>query len=57
MMDRALRDVAVMPDDGRAAKLLGLNEALPDDGDDDMIRAIGGTMQDTLLEEDAPALD
>lgn len=56
MMDRALRDVAVMPDDGSAAKLLGLNETLPDDGDDDLIKAIGGSSRDALLEE-APSPD
>ncbi|WP_398477115.1 DNA recombination protein RmuC [Tardiphaga sp.] len=57
MMDRALRDVAVMPDDGSAAKLLGLNETLPDDGEDDLIKAIGGTARDALLDEDAPSPD
>ena len=58
MMDRALRDVAVMPDDGRAAKLLGLNEALLDDGDDDvLIQAVAGSAQDARLEEDAPSVD
>src|SRR4051794_40636758 len=31
LMDRALRSVETMPDDGSAAKLLGLEERLPDD--------------------------
>ena len=54
---RALRDVSVMPDDGSAAKLLGLNETLPDDGEDDLIKAIGGAARDAVLEEDAPSPD
>ena len=32
LMDRALRDVETMPDDGSSAKLLGLEEKLPDSG-------------------------
>ncbi len=57
LMDRALRDVAVMPDDGSAARMLGLNEALPDDGEDDLIKAIGGAARDALLDEDTPSPD
>ncbi|UGV27462.1 DNA recombination protein RmuC [Rhodopseudomonas boonkerdii] len=57
LMDRALRDVAVMPDDGSAARMLGLNETPPDDGDDDLIKAMGGTARDAVLEEDAPSPD
>jgi DNA recombination protein RmuC len=57
LMDRALRDVAVMPDDGSAARMLGLNEALPDDGEDDLVKAIGGAARDAVLEEDAPSPD
>lgn len=44
LMDRALRDVAVMPDDGSAARLLGLSDTLPDEGD-------------AALEDDAPSPD
>jgi len=57
LMDRALRDVAIMPDDGSAAKMLGLNGALPDDGDDALTHAIGGAARDALLDEDAPSPD
>jgi len=40
MMDRALRNVETMPDDGSAAKLLGLEENIPDgDGKTDMMIA------------------
>ena len=33
MMDRALRSVETLPDDGSAAKLLGLDERIPGDGE------------------------
>jgi DNA recombination protein RmuC len=40
MMDRALRNVETMPDDGSASKLLGLEEKLPSgDGETDMLVA------------------
>ena len=57
MMDRALRNVELMPEDGSAARLLGLDEAPLDDNDDDLIKAIGGTARDAVLEEDAPSPD
>jgi DNA recombination protein RmuC len=39
MMDRALRNVETMPDDGSAAKLLGLEEKIPDGDSETMIAA------------------
>jgi len=37
--------------------MLGLNGALPDDGDDALTHAIGGAARDALLDEDAPSPD
>lgn len=47
MMDRALRDVETMPDDGSAAKLLGLSENLREDDNET------GEVASTLITESA----
>lgn len=57
LMDRALRNVELMPEDGSAARLLGLDETLPDHGEGDLIKAIGGAERNALLDEDAPSPD
>jgi hypothetical protein len=57
LMDRALPSSGMTATSRSAARMLGLNEALPDDGDDDLIKAIGGAARDAVLEEDAPSPD
>ena len=53
MMDRALRNVETMPDDGSAAKLLGLEERIPDGDSETMIPAFVPEDVSTIFVPDA----